>query len=103
MRSSSISINLAFPLRSLANPLAAKGSAVWRGQSVTFALRIDQPSALFGGAESEASLKLAAALMTLDFSGRVEGPPSARLAGLVDLRTPISTSARAVDGIADHL
>ncbi|MGA8760054.1 MAG: AsmA family protein [Stellaceae bacterium] len=80
-------INSAFSLRSLANPLAANGSAVWRGESVTFALRIDQPSALVGGAESEANLKLAAALMTLDFSGRVEGPPSARLAGLVDLRT----------------
>ena len=80
-------INLAFPLRSLANPLAANGSAVWRSQSVTFALRIDRPSALLGGAESQASLKLAAALITLDFSGRVAGPPSARLAGLVDLRT----------------
>ena len=80
-------INLAFPLPSLASPLAANGSAVWRGQRVTISLRIDQPSALFGGAESQASLKLAAALMTLDFSGRVAGPPSARLAGLVDLRT----------------
>ena len=80
-------INLAFPLPSLASPLAANGSAVWRGQRVTISLRIDQPSALFGGTESEAGLKLAAALMTLDFSGRVAGPPSARLAGLVDLRT----------------
>ena len=80
-------INLAFPLPSLASPLAANGSAVWRGQRVTISLRMDQPSALFGGTESETGLKLAAALMTLDFSGRVAGPPSARLAGLVDLRT----------------
>ncbi len=80
-------IDMTLALHSLAGPLAANGSVVWRGEKVTLALGIDQPRAFLDGAESQASIKLAAALTTLDFSGRIAGPPSASLAGLVDLRT----------------
>ncbi len=80
-------INVMLSLHDLASPLAADGSAVWRGEKVAFALRIDQPRALLSGAESQAGINFAAALATLDFSGRIAGPPSAMLAGHVDLRT----------------
>lgn len=80
-------INVTLALHTLASPLAANGSAVWRGEKVTLALSLDQPRALLDGAESQAGIKLAAALTGLDFSGQIAGPPSASLAGLVDLRT----------------
>jgi AsmA protein len=81
------SINMTMSLRSHGSPFAAAGSAVWHGARVTLALSIDQPRALLDGADSQVAIKLAAAPMTLDFSGRVAGLPSATLGGVIDLKT----------------
>jgi len=78
-------INMDVALRSLGGVLAAGGAAVWNGESVTFAVNIDQPRALFDGAESQVGVKLAATPVTLDFKGDVAGMPSLTLGGAIDL------------------
>jgi AsmA protein len=67
--------------------LTAGGSTVWHGETMTLALGLDRPQALFNGTQSEVDIKLAAAPITLSFSGRVAGMPRARLAGAVDLES----------------
>jgi AsmA protein len=79
------SVNITLPLHSLVSPLAVGGSAVWHGEQVTLALDIDQPHALLDEAGSRIDIKLAAAPLALNFSGRVAGLPPAKLAGTIDL------------------
>jgi AsmA protein len=81
------SVNITLPLHSLTSPVAAGGSAVWHGEKVELALDIDQPRALLVEGGSRIDIKLAAAPLTLSFSGRVTGLPPAKLAGAVDLET----------------
>jgi len=81
------SINMTLSQHSLGSALAGEGSAVWNGESVTLAISIDKPQALLDGAESQVGIKLAAAPITLNFSGRVTGLPSVELGGVIDLET----------------
>ena len=80
-------INLTSSLHSLGSAIAGDGSAVWNGERVTFAVKIHKPRALLDGAESQVGIKLAAAPLTLDFSGRVAGLPSLTLDGAIALAT----------------
>ncbi len=80
-------INMTLSLRSLGSALISDGSAVWKGERVTFAVNVDKPRALLYGAESQVGIKLAAAPLTLNFAGRVIGSPSLKLDGAVDLET----------------
>src|SRR5271169_121971 len=80
-------INMTLSLRSLGSALISDGSAVWNGETVTFAVSVDKPHALLYGAESQVGIKLAAAPLTLNFAGRVMGSPSLKLDGAIDLET----------------
>lgn len=81
------SIDMTLSRNSLGSTYAGGGSAVWNGDRVTLAVSIDQPWALLGGGDSQLSIKLAAAPITLDFSGQVAVLPSLKLGGVVDLKT----------------
>lgn len=81
------SINMTLSLPSLGSAFAGDGSAVWNGERVTLAISIDKPRALLDGAESQVGMKLAAAPITLNFSGRAAGLPPAKLSGVIDLKT----------------
>src|SRR5262249_33059892 len=61
-------IDARLSLRSLASPLAVKGSMVWRGERVTLAVDIDRPHAFLEGAEAQVSVELAAAPIVVTFS-----------------------------------
>jgi AsmA protein len=80
-------INMTLSLRSLGSAFISDGSAVWNGETVTFAVSIDKPHALLFGAESQVGIKLAAAPLTLNFAGRVTGWPSFKVDGAIDLET----------------
>ena len=77
----------AVPSWSRHSAFAGDGSAVWNGERVTLAISIDEPRALLGGGESQVGMKLAAAPIALNFSGRVTGLPPAKLSGVIALET----------------
>jgi len=80
-------IDMTLLLHSLGGAFAGDGSAAWNRERVTFAVNIASPRALLVGAESLVAVKLAAAPVTLDFSGRVAGSPSLRLGGAIDIES----------------
>jgi AsmA protein len=80
-------INMTLSLHSLGSAFISDGSAVWNGETVTFAVSVDKPHALLFGAESQVGIKLTAAPLTLNFAGRVTGSPSFKVDGAIDLET----------------
>src|SRR5271170_4784099 len=80
-------INMTLSLHSLGSAFISDGSAVWNGETVTFAVSVDKPHALLFGAESQVGIKLTAAPLTLNFAGRVTGSPSFTVDGAIDLET----------------
>jgi hypothetical protein len=62
------SFNMTLSQRGFDSALAGNGSAVWHGEKLTHAVRIDKPRALLDGAESQVEVDLAAAPLTLSFT-----------------------------------
>ncbi|MEI6558751.1 MAG: AsmA family protein [Rhodospirillaceae bacterium] len=88
-------INLTLDLKSLDEPLVARGGLTWHGQAVTLDLTVAKPRALIEGRGSAAGISVSAAPVTLAFTGELAG--AGGTAGALELT---ASSARALAGWA---
>ena len=78
-------IDLTLTLKSLDQPLAAKGGLSWHGQSVALQLDVAKPRALLEGQTSAAGVSIAAAPLKLAFTGDLA---AGGVTGTLDLSSP---------------
>jgi AsmA protein len=81
-------ITLALAGHDLDSPLAADGSAQWRGQKLDLKVRLAQPRAALSGGASPLSLSLHAAQAALTFDGTATAGAAPIVDGTLDLTSP---------------
>lgn len=81
-------IDLAITLKSLDDPLSAKGSAKWHGKAIDLTLGIAKPRALMDGNTSAADISLGSDAVRLSFKGEATGGKAAGIKGDLDLAVP---------------
>jgi AsmA protein len=81
-------INLAIVLKSLDDPLSAKGSVKWHGKVVELALNVAKPRALIDGNSSATEISLGSDAVKLALKGEASGGKAAGIKGDLDLSVP---------------
>lgn len=82
------SINLAVSLKSLSEPLTAKGSLTWHGKPIELGLTVVKPRALLEGATTSTDISVAAETLKFTYKGDVTGGANAGVKGGLDLSVP---------------
>lgn len=81
-------VDLTVMLPSLDEEAAAKGSANWRGQTVSLGLGVAKPRALLEGGATRVAVAVNAKPLQLDFEGEATVAEPFKLAGPVELNVP---------------
>lgn len=81
-------INLQVSLKSLSEPLAAKGSLVWNGKKIDLALNVASLKALMDGQSSALEVAVTSDPVKLGLKGNAKGGANPGLDGQVDLGVP---------------
>ncbi|MBF0324870.1 MAG: AsmA family protein [Alphaproteobacteria bacterium] len=81
-------INLAVNLKSLADPLTAKGSLKWHAKVIDLALMVAKPKAVIEGGTTQADISVSAETVKLSYKGDVTGGKAAGIKGVLDLAVP---------------
>lgn len=81
-------VNLALALKSIANPLDAKGDFVWRGQKVGIDAKLATVRALMEERPAKLSAKLNVPSGTLNFDGTVGAKDAIDVDGTIDTKSP---------------
>jgi AsmA protein len=81
-------INMTLSLPSLDQPFAAKGSAVWSGETATLTIQVEKPGTLQRGGASPVGMTLAATPINFAFKGNATGATLSKLDGGIDLSIP---------------
>jgi AsmA protein len=81
-------INLAVTLKSLSDPLTAKGSLQWHAKVINLGLMVAKPKAVIEGGTTTADISVAAETVTLSYKGDVTGGKAAGVKGVLDLAIP---------------
>ncbi|MBI3445907.1 MAG: AsmA family protein [Magnetospirillum sp.] len=81
-------INLQVSLKSLADPLAAKGSLVWNGKKIDLTLGIASLKAIMAGEASALDLGVVSEPVKLSLKGSAKGGGAPGLDGMLDLAVP---------------
>jgi uncharacterized protein involved in outer membrane biogenesis len=81
------SVNLTVEWTSVRTPLAVEGSAIWRGEQVTFAMGAEAPFAFLNDAVTPVEVRVDSAPISLIFTGQAENYPLPDLSGAVKLST----------------
>jgi uncharacterized protein involved in outer membrane biogenesis len=79
------SVNLTIEWTSVRTPLAVEGSAIWRGEQVTFAASAEAPFAFLNGAATPVEARIDSAPVSMIFSGAAEDYPLPQLSGALKL------------------
>jgi AsmA protein len=81
-------IDLAVGLKSLSDPLTAKGALKWRSKAVELALTVAKPRALIEGGTTAADISIGSDAVKLAYKGDVTGGKAAGIKGVLDLSVP---------------
>jgi uncharacterized protein involved in outer membrane biogenesis len=81
------SVNLTVEWTSVRTPLVVEGSAIWRGEQVTFAASAEAPFAFLNDAATPVEARIESAPVSMIFTGEAQDYPLPQLAGSLKLST----------------